>query len=232
MPLFAPALTVEEEDANPTVAGVRKIQFPNSSLTNDGGGVVSFSGGAAGTALIVLDEGSTIGTATHINFTGAGGTASFSNGTVTYDVSGGTVASMAGTAYRRTAGDYSNSGTVYADVDGTNMNFSLVTGARRMLLGFTGTVQSTLGSDIVIFDVLVNGTAIGGSSNGYTGDILNSTANRRNSVSFTYLTPVLTAGTQTAKIQWKRSSASAGTVTLFGDGTQGAASFWAHEVGP
>jgi len=41
MPLFAPALTVEEEDGSPTTAGVKKLQFPNGSVTNDGGGTVS-----------------------------------------------------------------------------------------------------------------------------------------------------------------------------------------------
>lgn len=46
--------------------------------------------GASGTAsLIVQDDGATIGTATVFNFTGAGGTASFSNGTATVNMSGG-----------------------------------------------------------------------------------------------------------------------------------------------
>lgn len=43
----AGSLTVEEEDASPSVGSVSKIQVPNGSLTNDGGGTVSLSYAAA-----------------------------------------------------------------------------------------------------------------------------------------------------------------------------------------
>lgn len=44
MPLYARgSITVEEEDGNPTVANVTKIQVPNTSLTNDSGTIVSLS---------------------------------------------------------------------------------------------------------------------------------------------------------------------------------------------
>lgn len=46
------------------------------------------SGSSGQSGVIALDEGSTIGTATVLNFTGVGGTASFSNGTATVDVPG------------------------------------------------------------------------------------------------------------------------------------------------
>lgn len=52
MPIYAPALVVEEEDGSPSVSGVTKIQVTNGKLTADGGGTVSIdasgSGGAAG----------------------------------------------------------------------------------------------------------------------------------------------------------------------------------------
>lgn len=44
------------------------------------------SGGGTAGFIIVADEGSTIGTATVLNFTGAGGTASFAGGTATVDM--------------------------------------------------------------------------------------------------------------------------------------------------
>ena len=50
MPLFAPALTVEEEDGSPTTAGVKKLQFPNGSVTNDGGGTVSVAAASGSVA--------------------------------------------------------------------------------------------------------------------------------------------------------------------------------------
>lgn len=42
-------LTVTEQDGSPLVTGVTKIKFPNASVTNDGGGVVSVAGGGSGT---------------------------------------------------------------------------------------------------------------------------------------------------------------------------------------
>lgn len=50
MPIYAPALIVEDEDGSPSVSGVTKIQVTNGELTHDGGGVVSLdlSGGGGG----------------------------------------------------------------------------------------------------------------------------------------------------------------------------------------
>lgn len=52
-------LTVEELDAAPSVANVIKIKVPNGSLTDDGGGVVTFS--PAGTGDVVGPAGATDG---------------------------------------------------------------------------------------------------------------------------------------------------------------------------
>lgn len=46
--LTAGTLTVEESDGSPSVAGVIKIKFPNGSVTDNGGGVVTVNAGGGG----------------------------------------------------------------------------------------------------------------------------------------------------------------------------------------
>jgi len=50
-------LTVEEQDAAPSVLGVSKIKFPNGTVTDEGNGVVSVSGLGGGSVTVKEQDG-------------------------------------------------------------------------------------------------------------------------------------------------------------------------------
>jgi hypothetical protein len=134
------------------------------------------------------------------------------NGTPAWSLIG--AAPLASASYRRTAGDYTTTSTTYVAVDATNLNFTITTGARRVLISFTGSVSHTANGGVVYLDVAVDGTQVGGS----VGLVLFQTASAAQSgnASFTYVTDALTAGSHTFELMWK---GAVGTATLFGGAT-------------
>lgn len=174
------------------------------------------SGGTAGaSSVIFLDEGSAIGTASGtaiINYVGAGVTGTFSGGTTTVTVSGSS--NLAGTAFTRTAGNYTTAGTTFADIDTANLGGTIVTGAHRVLVGWNGAMANNNNATSMMMDLAVDGSRVGGTL-GYVYYDQHATASEFVNVSSTYLTAPLSAGTHTFFVQWR---VGAGTATLTANG--------------
>lgn len=130
--------------------------------------------------------------------------------------------------YTRTAGNYTISTATFTDIDGTNLSFTITTGARRVKMCFVGAVNNGATANQQIYlDVVVDGTRVGGATGLVAFRNANDTTVRRYNGSFTYLTDVLTAGSHTFKFQW---AAASGTATIPGDGTNGVAEWWVEET--
>jgi len=133
-------------------------------------------------------------------------------------------------SYKRTSASYTTTSTTFVDVDGTNMALAITTGARRVLVGFVGTVEQTVDGQLVDFDIDVDGTRVGG-TNGlirhrqYASNGGNTMAEN---ASFTFLTDALTAASHTFKLQWKVSS---GSGTIGGNSTSETCQFYVIEQG-
>jgi hypothetical protein len=125
-------------------------------------------------------------------------------------------AALASASYKRTSGSYTTTSATFVDVDNTNLALTITTLARRVLIGFTGTIKhsSTVATS---FTVDLDGTNLGAAlgSTGYGGLVTArpGTANFEGNVSFTFLTDVLTAASHTFKLQWVTAAA---TATLYG----------------
>lgn len=142
-------------------------------------------------------------------------------------VGGGGATDLVSGAYKRTAGSYTTTSSTFADVDGTNFTFTKTTGARRVMIGLVGSVESTVSGDIVSFDVAVDGTRVGGTDGIVVHRMPN--ASYRQNCSFTWMSDVLTADSHTFKLQWKR-LAGTGTLTLHGTSASQAGQFWVAEL--
>jgi hypothetical protein len=115
------------------------------------------------------------------------------------------------------------SGTDWADVDTDDIVIVLTTGARRVLMGFTGLFmeQDDLDS-IVMFDFTIDGTRVSGTNNGFAGVRHGNFFG--DNVGMTYLSDALTAGEHTFRVQW-RNETSGRRIRNYG-----AVSFWVHEM--
>lgn len=128
-------------------------------------------------------------------------------------------------SYKRTSGNYTglNSAT-FADIDGTNMSFTLTTGAHRVLLGF----QSSLVTDAIAnvgIDFTIDGTRQGGDGGLWLAN-LNATSTFFG-CTVVYLSAALTAASHTFKVQYKTG---AGNLTVSGGSTNYPDSeFWVME---
>jgi hypothetical protein len=87
-------------------------------------------------------------------------------------------------------------------VDVTGMTVTLTTGARRCLVSFVGTVDSTATTGVVELDVAVDGTRMGGVA-GILSIAQHGSASEALNGSFTVLTDVLTAASHTIKLQFR-----------------------------
>lgn len=130
------------------------------------------------------------------------------------DPSGGSSSNLASAKYQRTTGNYTTSSTSFANVDGTNMALTITTGARRVLIGFAGFVQSSAGNRTISFDVDLDGTRMGNKTYGYNALTVSSTWN--GNAGFTILSDVLSAGSHTFTLMWRTEG---DTATLFGSAT-------------
>lgn len=142
----------------------------------------------------------------------------------------GVLPTLGSARYIRSSGDYTTTSTSVVDVDGTNLALTITTGARRVMVGFVGTVSHTNGGSQIYFDVAVDGTDQGQTSGPVFG--LHGTRIVTNgyiaAVGFTYLTDVLSAGSHTFKLRWATTGA---TATLQGGSTNRAfMEFWVQEM--
>lgn len=134
-------------------------------------------------------------------------------------------------SFKRTTADYTTTSATFVDVDATNFAITKTTGARRCLVGLVAACQTTGGAagDAVIITLLVDGVNVGGSVGGLVGARF-STTGYRQTVSFTFMTDVLSVGSHTFKLQWYRAAGS-GTITMFGGtGGEATAQFWVTEL--
>ena len=138
---------------------------------------------------------------------------SLAAGTLT--ASGGAAGNLQSARYVRTSGNYTYTGSVaFANVDNTNMNFTFTTGARRVMVGFVGTVASDNTAGAVGFDVELDGARLGGTTGGLH-IISQAVANELMNGSFCYVTDTLTAASHTFKLQWNNAN-TGHTITMRG----------------
>lgn len=141
-------------------------------------------------------------------------------------------AAPVGASYKRTSGNYTTTSTSFVDVDGTNLALTITTLARRVMIGFTGSIKHSA-ANATSLTVDLDGTNLGAAvgSAGYGGlvTVRPSTNNFEGDASFTFLTDVLSAGSHTFKLQWVTAAA---TATLPGStGSTGSyCQFWVAET--
>lgn len=110
--------------------------------------------------------------------------------------------------------DYTPGGA-FADVDGTNLKFTITTFGGDVLIGWFCSCVGSAGGSIIYFDVKVDTSLIGGDDGLICVEFA---ANKTESVSFIRLLTGLSAGVHTFSLQAK--FAGGGAVTIFaGAGT-------------
>jgi len=97
--------------------------------------------------------------------------------------------------------------TEFVDVDAVNFSLTLTTHGGDVLLGFTGTVQSSHNSGSVFFNVAVDDVDYV-ADDGIIRHTVGATydTNRHKLLSFVMLIPGLSAGSHTFKLRWKSGS--------------------------
>lgn len=134
-----------------------------------------------------------------------------------------------GTAVLRdNSGQYTTTSTSFVDVDATNLKIDLTLSGTKVLVGFSGVVEHSLGNNRVFFDVDVGGTR---HANSFTDGLVmwrgeNGPATM--GAAFVVLITGLSTGANTFKLQWKVAS---GTGRLKSNSTDSPVNFWAMEVG-
>lgn len=132
-------------------------------------------------------------------------------------VGAGGATNLQSARYVRSAGDYTITGagsTTFADVDGTNLNLTITTGARRVLivLQASGSVNNAAGG--IAIDVDLDGARLGGATGGLM--FMNTpVSGEAMPVGFSYITDTLSAASHTFKLQWLQANTSH-TATLRG----------------
>jgi hypothetical protein len=109
-------------------------------------------------------------------------------------------------------------------VDMTGMSIVLTTAAKRVLIGFNAAVFGSSPDFLLEFEVTIDGAAQGGGTLGISIWELPA-ASKTFTVSFTYLSAVLTAAEHTFKIQWK-----VGTDTGSARGDYAPTNMWVIEL--
>ncbi len=150
--------------------------------------------------------------------TGATGPAGATGPTGATGATGPGASALASASYRRTAGDYTTTSTSFVDMDNTNLNLSITTGARRVMCVLQGEVESASAATTAGFDILVDGSSLGG-GDGLMAMAFDNGAGYRRPLNLVFITDALSAASHTFKVQWK-----IGTGTLTAKGGTGAAS--------
>ncbi len=104
----------------------------------------------------------------------------------------------------KTNGDVTTSSTSFVDL--TSITATLTTGAHRCLVTFTVTSSVDV-TGTVFYDVLVDGSSIGGTNGTIARTI--TVGGNANTIGFSIYTAVLSAASHTIKVQWKVSTGTA-----------------------
>ena len=125
--------------------------------------------------------------------------------------------SLAAASYKRppSTGNYTTTSTTFADVDGSNTNLTISTGAHRVMIMFTGTAKNSTNTFSVYFDVDIDGTRFGNGDAGIIR-IQSAPAGGLHNASFTVVTSALSAGSHTFKLRWR---VDGNTATIMNTGT-------------
>ena len=117
--------------------------------------------------------------------------------------------------------------TAFVDVDAEKLALTLTTHGGDVLLGFTGTVQSSAGNGNTSFNVSVDGVDYVADDGIIRSSIaFNLDNNRDKPLSFVILIPGLEAGAHTFKLRWKVNSTNTARMNIVGLHPQ----FWAKEI--
>lgn len=133
-------------------------------------------------------------------------------------------------------GNYATTSATFVDVDATYFALSVTTTGGALLIGCNVLLRlasTAAGSRIVALNLLIDG-ALAAANDGITGIYTSGTQTLETPVSFTWLTPALSAGAHTIKLQWKLSSSTSATCILRGGSgvadTDWNPHFWAKEI--
>lgn len=224
----ASTLVVYDESSLIGTPAAMKFAGDGVTATYSGGtATVTVTVGTASTNIPIYDEGTLMGTATSgLNFTGSGISGTVTSGTAVITVSSG--GTYAGTAYTRTAGNYTTTSTSFVDVDSTNMALTITTGARRVMVGFVGSGGNQTVAKLIMLDVAVDGTRQGGAFGLVNAGADASDTKDRQNLSFTYLTDVLSAASHTFKLQFRIYDT--GTAQINGSSSDAECRFWVQEM--
>lgn len=140
---------------------------------------------------------------------GADGTSLVADSTQATGVKWGAPGALASASAKITAGDYTISTGSFAAVDATNLNFTITTGAHRVLITVTATGSNASANAITCLDVAIDGTRVGGTQG--LAFIQAYTATAQGNISFSFMSSSLTAGSHTFELM---GLAVAGTGTL------------------
>ena len=211
-------IAVSEIDGAPSSTGITGLVFSNGSVTIAGNTATVTTGGSSGVRVAEVDGSPSSSGITDLIFQNGVITISGTTATVAGPTAG---AALAVSTYTRTSGDYTNnSANVWSNVDSTNMSLTLTTGARRVLLGFTGAGTLNTGGAIRL-DVTIDGVRMGGTQGLVIAD------NGNKDWSFSVITDVLSAGSHNFKLQW---NPGAGTATMYGSTANAFCHFYAQEL--
>ena len=132
---------------------------------------------------------------------------------------------LVGASYQRSAGSYTTTSGTLTPVDATNMNFTLTTGAHHVMCGLAGVISTSGTGTYVVFDVKVDGVALGPTYGLQT--VWSALASTLYPAGFVLMTPVLSAGSHTFELCWWVNT---GTATLHGaSGAEAECQFWVAE---
>jgi hypothetical protein len=213
-------LTYIEGAAPSTPAASRVVIYAKADglmySKDDAGSETLMSAGGGGIAATIFDAKGDLIAASAADT--AARLAAGANGTILEAQSGEATglkwSALGKASYKRTSADYTTTSNTFVDVDGTNMALTITTGARRVMVVFTGSVSHSTAADYIGLDVDIDGAREGGTF----GIVFmqGTPGNEPQNGSFTYITEPLSAGSHTFKLQWRRLSA--GTITMHGTG--------------
>jgi len=125
-----------------------------------------------------------------------------------------------------TSGNVSSTSGTFVDI--TGLSITITTGAHRVLLGFSGSIEQSLANEYAMLDFLIDGAQAFGGTHGRS--LRFAAGNTAEHADMTFLTAALSAGSHTFKVQWHNVGGAAnGTMLLRADGTNYAAQFSAIE---
>jgi len=125
------------------------------------------------------------------------------------------------------SGDHTISGTAFADVDTTHCGFSITTGARKLMVGWSGSVFPD-GTRRVYLDIAIDGTRV---ANTTEGAFVSSTTANFFAGTITLISgSALSAGSHTVRLQSRQSAAGGGGTIAGGSAGSPVGFLWAMEM--